>query len=142
MKGVVEKSDRSCSTDHSTNGGLCNHCSNLRLLAFKHNLLSIMDVLGERQERLRKERLGRVAKVTVEPSCLGCTGRPPAQRDASYRSEGFLSSENLGGITWVLIESKRATVRTPPLERTRTSRSCQGAFAAQGRLVPAAHRNC
>jgi hypothetical protein len=26
MKGVVEKSDRSRSTDHSTNGGLYNHC--------------------------------------------------------------------------------------------------------------------
>jgi len=83
-----------------------------------------MDRIGERQESLREEGLGRVAKVAAEPSCLGCTGLPSAQRDAGYRSEGFLSSDNLGGrllrsLTWVLMESKCAPVRTPPLERAR-----------------------
>ena len=42
--------------------------------------------------RLRSEKLSRVAKVAAEPSCLGCTGLPPAQRDAGYRSKGSLSS--------------------------------------------------
>ena len=50
-----------------------------------------MDVSENRGGGLRSEKLGRVAKVAVEPSCLGCTGQPPAQRDAGYRSKGSLS---------------------------------------------------
>jgi hypothetical protein len=53
-----------------------------------HNALNLERSGGGPEER----ELGRVAKVSVEPSCLGCTGLPPAQRDAGYRAEGHLSS--------------------------------------------------
>ncbi len=84
----------------------------------------MMDLSRERRESLRQGRLGRVAKVAVEPSCLGCTGLPPAQRDAGYRPEGSLSSNNVGGrllrsLASLSMGSKCAPVRTPPLERAR-----------------------
>ena len=84
-----------------------------------------MELAGKWGREPEERELGRVAKVAAEPSCLGCTGRPPAQRDAGYRSEGSLSSDNLAGrllwsLTWVLTEGKCAPVRTPPLERTRS----------------------
>ena len=41
-----------------------------------------MDVSENRGGGLRSEKLGRVAKVAGDPSCLGCIGLPPAQRDA------------------------------------------------------------
>ena len=37
------------------------------------------------------EKLGRVAKVAVEQSCLRCAGQPPAQRDSGYRADWLLS---------------------------------------------------
>jgi hypothetical protein len=52
----------------------------------------LMDVEEKFGTSLRSENLGRVAKVAAEPSCLGCIGLPPAQRDAGYRSGGSLSS--------------------------------------------------
>ena len=86
--------------------------------------MSVKHLRGKRRESLREEGLGRVAKVAAEPSLLGRIGLPSAQRDAGYRSEGSLSSDNLGGgfvrsLAWVLKESKYAPVRTLPLERTR-----------------------
>ena len=44
----------------------------------------------------RLEKLGRVAKVAVEHSFLGCGGRPPAQRDSGYRAGSPLSIQLFG----------------------------------------------
>ena len=79
---------------------------------------------------LRGEKLGRVAKVAAEPSCLGCTGRPPAQRDAGYRSEGYLSSKlglRASRVRALIWDRASAQVRTQPQERTR----CVAAIEAQ-----------
>jgi len=78
-----------------------------------------MGVAGKLGASLRSEKLGRVAKVAAEPSCLGCTGLPPAQRDAGYRSGGSLSSslefayQQGEVLIWVMHRSKQ--LRSEPV---------------------------
>jgi hypothetical protein len=67
-----------------------------------------MDFVGRSGGEAEERELGRVAKVAVEPSCLGRTGLPPAQRDAGYRAESSVSS-NLrlrAGMCRVLIDER------------------------------------
>ena len=70
--------------------------SQFLLIALAHQLslanIKLTELTPRSGSEPEERELGRVAKVAAEPSCLGCIGLPPAQRDSGYRSAGSLSS--------------------------------------------------